>query len=93
MLVAGFVNGHLIFIFEFCFNEPSFTSRLQEQLEHQFPNGDIEGEYRRSASFIFKDYKDAESLKTIYIAPKQELTKAQPYITGPVFKYLEKIAG
>lgn len=93
MLVAGFVDGRLIYIFEFSFNEQSFTSRLQEQLERQFPDGDIEGEYRRSASFIFKNYKDAENLKTIYIVPKQELTKVQPYITGPVLKYLEKIAG
>ena len=30
MLVAGFVDGLLIYIFKFCFNEPSFTSRLQE---------------------------------------------------------------
>lgn len=91
MLVAGFVDGRLIYIFEFSFNEPSFTSLLKERLKKRFPNGDLTGEYLRGSAFSFKHYKDAESLKTIYIAPKQELTKAQPYITGPVFKYLEKI--
>ena len=33
MLVAGFVDGCLIYIFKFSFNEQSFTSRLQEQLK------------------------------------------------------------
>ena len=91
MLVAGFVDGYLIYIFEFSFNEPDFTARLQEQLEHRLPTGDVKGSYGRSVSFIFENYKDAESLKIIYITSKQELVKAQPYITGPVFKYLEKI--
>ena len=90
MLVAGFVDGKLIHIFEFSFNEQDFTARLQEQLERQFPNGDITNQYLRSAQFLFKHYKDAESLKTIYIVSKQELVKAQPYITGPLFKHLEK---
>lgn len=92
MLVAGFVNGYLIYIFEFSFNSPDFTVRLQEQLERQLPSGDIKGSYGRSASFIFQNYKDARSLKTIYTSPKQELIKARPYITRNVFNYLEKIA-
>lgn len=92
MLVAGFVDGRLIYIFEFSFNEQSFISLLKRGLERRFPNGDITGEYLRGLQFSFKHYKDAESLKVIYIASQQELIKAQPYITGPVFKYLEKIA-
>ena len=92
MLVAGFVDGRLIYIFEFSFNEQSFISLLKKGLDKRFPNGDIIGQYLRGLKFSFKHYEDAESLKTIYIASKQELTKAQPYITGPVFKYLEKTA-
>ncbi len=93
MLVAGFVDGLLIYIFEFSFNAPSFISLLQTQLERRFPNGDIRGEYLRGLNFSFKHYKDAESLQTIYIAPPEKLAEAKPYITGPVFKYLEEIAG
>ena len=89
MLVAGFVNGRLIYIFGFSFNEQSFTSRLQEQLEQHFSAGDSKGVYQRSADFSFKHYKDAESLEIIYSVSKSELTEAKPYITGPVFKYLE----
>ena len=92
MLVAGFVDGHLIYIFEFSFNEQNFISLLREKLEYYLPDGDKPRSYGRKVDFTFKHYKDAESLKTIYIAPKQKLTKAQPYITGPMFKYLEKIA-
>ena len=92
MLVAGFLDAHLIHIFEFSFNEQGFTSRLQEQLERRFPTGDITSEYLRSAQFSFIHYKDAVSLKTIYIASKQELTKAQPHITKNLFYYLEKKA-
>ena len=90
MVVAGFVDGRLIYIFEFSFNEHSFTSRLRKRLEDKLPNGDVSGEYQRSADFSFKHYKDAESLKTVYIAPKEELIKAKPHITKPFFKHLEQ---
>lgn len=92
MLVAGFLDGRLIHIFEFSFNEQNFTSRLQEQLKHRFPNGDITGQYLRSAQFLFKHYKAARSLKTIYTASNQELIKAQLHITKGVFEHLEKTA-
>ena len=92
MLVAGFVDGLLIYIFKFCFNEPSFTSRLQEQLKRRFPKGDITSQYLRSAEFSFIHYKDAGSLETIYTAPRQELIRAQPYMTRDLFKHLEKMA-
>ena len=90
MLVAGFVDGHLIYILEFSFNEQSFTSRLQEQLEKDFPDGDETNKFLRSAQFSFIHYKDAKSLKTIYTASRQELTVAQPYITRSLFDHLEK---
>lgn len=92
MLIGGFVDGHLIFIVGFNFNEQNFTFRLEEQLKRQFPSGRKAGEYKRSVEFTFKHYKDVESLETIHIAPIQELIKAKPYITGPVFNYLEKNA-
>ncbi len=89
MLVAGFVDGRLIYIFGFNFNEQSFTNRLRKQLEKDLPHGDISGRYRRSAEFSFTHYRDAKSLKTIHVAPKKELTEAKQYITREVFKYLE----
>ena len=92
MLVAGFVDGQLIYIFEFRFNESDFTARLRERLEHLLAKGDSTGSYGRSVDFTFKHYKDAGSLKVIYITSKQELVTVKPYISGPFFKHLEKIA-
>ena len=92
MLVAGFVDGHLIYIFEFSFNEPDFTARLRERLEQLLAKGDSTGSYGRSVEFTFKHYKDTESLKVIYITSTQELVNARPHISGPFFKHLEKIA-
>lgn len=92
MVIAGFVDGQLIYIFEFSFNEESFTTRLQEQLENRFPHDDIEGEYLRSAQFTFNHYVDAESLKTIYVAPREVLTKVQSHIRKKLFTYLESEA-
>ena len=89
MLVAGFVDGHLIYILGFSFNEQDFTSRLRVQLENKFPDGDISGIYLRSADFSFKHYKDAESRETIYTTSKQKLTEVKPYITREVFRHLE----
>lgn len=92
MLAAGFVDGKLIYILEFSFNEQGFTSRLQEQLERRFPEGDISGQYLRSASFTFMHYKDAESLKTIFLTSREELYKVETHISGPFLKYLEGIS-
>lgn len=92
MLVAGFIDGRLIHVFEFSFNELSFTSRLREQLKRRFPNGDVSGQYLRSAQFTFNHYKDAESLKTIYVASKEILIKSRAHLTKPLLDYLEGTA-
>ena len=88
MLVAGFIDGRLIHIFEFSFNEQSFISRLREQLERRFPNGDVSGQYLRSAQFTFNHYKGVESLKTIYTVSMQELLKARSRMTESLFIHL-----
>ncbi len=90
MLVAGFVDGCLIYIFEFDFNEQSFTSRLQAQLERRFPNGDRTSQYLRSADFSFKHYKGTDSFKTVYTTFRQRLFDAKPHITKNVFQHLEQ---
>ena len=89
MLTAGFVDGRLIYILEFSFNEQSFTSRLQEQLERRFPNGDISGQYLRSASFTFNHYKDVGSLNPVFILPNQERDKVKARISRNFNQFLE----
>lgn len=92
MLIAGFIDGRLIHIFEFSFNEQSFTSRLREQLERRFPNGDVSGQYLRSAQFTFNHYKNAESLKTIYTVSREELIRVRSRMTENVFRHLARTA-
>ena len=92
MLVAGFVDGQLIYIFEFSFNEQSFISLLREKLERDLPDGDKPRRYVRSAEFSLKHYKGAKSLKTIYTAPKGVFIKSRDYLTKPLFDYLENTA-
>lgn len=91
MLVAGFIDGKLIYIFEFDFNEEDFTAKLRAVLARRFPNGEnIEGEYLRSASFSFKNYVNSTSLRTRCFATKEELGNffRNGQITRQVFAYL-----
>ena len=88
MLVAGFIDARLVYIFEFHFNEQDFTSRLEEQLTRHFPEGDVSGRYLRSASFVFRNYRNAESLKTRCFVSRQELLDLRPHITSEVYNHL-----
>ena len=65
MLISGFVDGILIFVLEFPFNFSYFTNQLYISLKKRFPQGDISGEYLRSAGFNFKSYKNCKELKVI----------------------------
>lgn len=67
MLISGFIDGKIVFILEFPFNSSNFISKIHNQLEKKFPNGDVEGYYLRSASFSFKDYKN-DNYSVIYIS-------------------------
>lgn len=94
MLIAGFVDGQLIYIFQFNFNEPQFTSRLRLQLQRKFPNGDIAGTYLRSAEFIYRHFKDAPNLKTMRFVSNKRLDDLleERRITAPVYEHLRSSA-
>ena len=92
MLVAGFVDARLVYIFEFNFNEPDFTGRLREQLVNHFPEGDVSGLYLRSASFTFRHYKNASSLQTRRFVTGAELQGLRQHITGEVYAHLRRFA-
>ena len=91
MLVAGFIDGRLVYIFEFDFKEEDFTAKLRAVLARRFPNGEnIEGEYLRSASFSFKNYANSTSLRTRCFATKNELEDffSKGQITRQIFDHL-----
>lgn len=88
MLVAGFVDARLIYIFKFDFNEEEFIARLKEQLTRHFPDGDVTSRWLRSAGFSFRNFKNAKTLKTYCPVPAAELEHLRGRITRPVLKHL-----
>lgn len=94
MLISGFVDGQLIYIFQFNFNEPQFTSRLRQQLQRKFPNGDVSGIYLRGAEFTYRHFKDAPKLKTMRFVSDDRLYDLyeEKHITAPVYEHLRSSA-
>lgn len=56
LLISGFVDGQLLYVFEFPFRFKSFVKRLKIQLKKRFPKGDKSGQYLRGDRFNYKDY-------------------------------------
>lgn len=88
MLVAGFIDGRLIYSFKFPFNSTDFKDRIEEQLQRKFPDGDRSGYYLRSAQFSFKHYINSPTLEKMLHVTKDELLQMKKHITGNVFAAL-----
>lgn len=78
ILVSGFVDGRLVYIFEFPFNSASFVDKLRGHLRKHLPDGDEEGRYVRGAGFSWGDYQSDARL--VYRAPN--MAEFREYITG-----------
>lgn len=89
MLIAGFIDGELIYVLEFPFNCNSFLERLEIQLKKRFPNGDKSGEFLRSANFTFSHYENCSKLKIIYLE-KEKLERNKKYLTEKYYNFLLK---
>ena len=92
VLVSGFVDGKLIYILEFPFKCDSFVSKLKDQLNKRFPNGDIKGQFLRSARFNYRDYINCKKLKVVFCLPKYELVKYKNNIVKKLYDFLIKVA-
>jgi hypothetical protein len=88
MLISGFIDGKLIYIFEFSFNIKSFKNKLKKQLEKKFPNKiRNEGDFLRSASFDYRDFINDKN-KLIYLLNKEDLQKYKNNINAKFFEVL-----
>lgn len=92
LLVAGFVDARLVYIFKFEFGERNFVEHLRRPLAQKFPHGDVSGIYLRSASFTFRHYKDSASLETNCFVTRSELESLRGHITGEVYNHLRRFA-
>lgn len=86
LLISGFLDGKLLYLFEFPFNDIYFLKHLESQLNKKFPNGDIKGLYLRSASFSFTHYKNAE-IHIIYVCP--QLERYEKFLEKNLFAFLK----
>ena len=92
LLVAGFVDARLVYIFKFEFDEPQFVEHLNRQIARKFPDGDVSGIFLRSASFSFRNFKDCASLETTCFVSRSELDNLRGYIVRDVYNHLRRFA-
>lgn len=94
MLIAGFIDGKIIYIFQFLFNTDGFVERIREQLERHFPGRvDVAGKYLRSASFSFKHYGQSPEMQTRSFVRKEDLDGVfKDWITSSVKDHLRRIS-
>ena len=94
MLTAGFVDGRLIYVCEFKFNEPTFLDVLRQGLSNQFASasGRPRGTFMRSADYDLRHYKDAPSLKVRCYVSKEQLVSYKKYLSRDMFKLLKGVA-
>jgi hypothetical protein len=88
MLISGFVDGKLIYILEFFFDNKPFIDKLRQKLYKRFPKGDIPGQYLRSADFNYLNFIEANNLRIVYLLTKSELENYKDYINKKFFEFL-----
>ncbi|MCW3136215.1 MAG: hypothetical protein N2V77_04665 [Canidatus Methanoxibalbensis ujae] len=92
MSVSGFVDGRLIYILEFPFRGNSFASKLRQQLNRRFPNGDVRGQFLRSANFDYRDFMECDDLRVVFCLSKSELEKYRNNIVKGFYRFLMEVA-
>jgi len=88
LLVSGFVDGKLIYIFEFPFTSPTFLEKLGKQLRKKFIDGDKKNTYLRGASFDYNDFIKCNNLKLNYLLPQDELTHYKNFINRKFYLWM-----
>ena len=88
MLVSGFLDGKIIFVLSFNYNESDFTKEIERQLTKHLPNGDEKSRYVRSAKFSYKHFINSESFKVEYLRP--EITNYEHKFTKPFYSAIIK---
>ncbi|MCS6957533.1 MAG: hypothetical protein RMK75_03640 [Aquificaceae bacterium] len=88
VLACGYVNGKLLYIIAFTFE--CIKSKMENLLKRRFGEEmrRRRGEYLRSASFSFRDYRDCRTLKVVYAY--ENIEDYREYIAKDLYKFLEK---
>lgn len=87
MLIGGFVDGKLLYIFKTKYSNKGLQDRFIERLTNFFGNKSSirkPGTYLRSLDFNYSHYKD--DCELIYIAPKEKICYNEKNINKELFK-------
>lgn len=91
MLVSGFIDGKMVYVLEFPFNESCFTERLRDRLQTKFPDGDVPGIFLRSAQFDYRHFINSPRLRVVYL--NVELAEScKQYMIGKFYNHLMTLA-
>jgi len=90
VLAAGYIDGRLIYIFQFLFDEPDLVEHITQQLEKRLPDGDKEGQYLRAASFTFRHYERVRRLQTKVYIDRPKLDQCKRFFTGYLYNHLRE---
>jgi hypothetical protein len=86
MVMSGFIDGKLIFVLEFPFNNQKFKDHIMKFLVKFLPNGDEKNKYIRSCSWSFI-HLDQDVLKVVYLKKGFEVFEKK--ITKNLFSFLK----
>jgi len=90
VLVAGFVDGNLVYVLEVPFE--SLHDTLKAQLDRQFPGGERpKGVFLRSANFSFRDYANNADVRCLFLNPQWR--DFADFLTRDFYAYLERFEG
>jgi hypothetical protein len=86
MLVSGFIDGKLIYIFSFDYNSDCFVNEIERQLLRHLPNGDEINKYVRSVKFSYLHFKDSNSFNIEFLKPN--FSEFEYKFTKPFFEMI-----
>lgn len=89
MLVGGFIDGKLMYIFKYKYQSMSFIDRIREKLTNYFGLENSERKpntFLRSLSFNYTHYKDYADL--VFVAPLDVLKNNENYFNKKLYKRL-----
>jgi hypothetical protein len=89
MFVSGFLDGKIVFILSFNYNETEFVKNIERQLTKHLPMGDKPSKYVKSVCFSYTSYKNSESPKLEYLSPK--IDDYSKFFTNPFLKFLKNL--
>lgn len=90
MLISSYINGVLMFIIEFPFNDTTFKNHIKTSLDKKLPNRD-ESEKSKTISFGYNQYKDCKDAKLVYFTKKnRKILKGAS--TKNFYNYLIKLS-